>query len=240
MARKRASAPQKPLNFSVVPLSEIKVRRRKSRKGSATAKPAPFLLPDPGNESLIAYGPMGCAGNMQSPQLDRFARDARAWKHCAEINYVASGHLFASGNLFVCFGAATLGHHALEMYLKAALICEGMTVFNPVILKSLDGTVRLTRAECAWGHCLVDLAMQLSEKRPDFNLRTEMNLAECRTLLMPMTLEGGFALFDPFFTELRYPQDLKKYAVSQDYKIVLDVLVARLQPFVNKQGRSPA
>jgi hypothetical protein len=52
---------------------------------------------------------------MQSPQLDRFARDARAWKECAEINYIASGHLFSSSNLFVYVTAATLGHHALEM-----------------------------------------------------------------------------------------------------------------------------
>ena len=184
---------------------------------------------------------MGWAGNMQSPQLDRFARDAGAWKHCAEINYIASGHLFASGSLFACFTAATLGHHALEMYLKSALIGEGMTVFNPVIVKSLDRGYGLTRLNCAWGHCLVDLAARLSQKRPDFNLHAEMNIPECRALLMPMTLEAGLALFDPFFSELRYPQDLKQYAVSQDHKLVLDVLVARLQPFLNKkQGRSPA
>jgi hypothetical protein len=94
---------------------------------------------------------MGCVGNMQSPQLDRFARDARAWKECAEINYIASGHLFSSSNLFVYVTAATLGHHALEMYLKAALICEGMTVFNPVILRSLDPGYALTRSKCALG-----------------------------------------------------------------------------------------
>jgi hypothetical protein len=178
---------------------------------------------------------------MQSPQLDRFARDARAWKECAEINYIASGHLFSSSNLFVYVTAATLGHHALEMYLKSALICEGMTVFNPVILKSLDPGYALTRSNCAWGHCLVDLATRLSDKRPDFNLHAEMNFPECSALLMPMTLKAGFALFDPFFSELRYPQDLKKCGVSQDHKVVLYVLVARLQPFVNKeQGRSPA
>ena len=178
---------------------------------------------------------------MQSPQLDRFARDARAWKHCAEINYIASGHLFASSNLFVYFTAATVGHHALGMYLKSALICEGMTVFNPVIVKSLDPGYGLSRSNCAWGHCLVDLATRLSEKRPDLNLRAEMNIPECRALLMPMTLKAGFALFDPFFSELRYPQDLRKCAVGQDHKLVLDVLVPRLQPFLNKeQRRSPA
>src|SRR5450755_1071146 len=61
-----------------------------------------------------------------------------------------SGHLFSSSNLFVYVTAATLGHHALEMYLKSALICEGMTVFNPVILKSLDPGYALTRSNCAW------------------------------------------------------------------------------------------
>lgn len=167
---------------------------------------------------------------MQSPQLDRFARDARAWKDCAKINYTASGHLFERSNLSLYFTAATLGHHALEMYLKAALICEGMTVFNPVILRSLDPGYALTRSKCAWGHCLVDLAQRLSAKRPEFNLRAEMNIPESGALLMPMTVEAGFALFDPFFSELRYPQDLKKCGVSQDHKVVLDVLVARLRP----------
>lgn len=176
---------------------------------------------------------MGCAA-MQSSQLDRFARDASAWKNCAEINYNASVHLFGSGSLFLYFIAATLGHHALEMYLKSALICEGMTVFNPVILKSLDPGYALTRSNCAWGHCLVDLATRLSQKRPDFNLRAEMNIAECGALLMPMTLEAGFALFDPFSSELRYPHDLKKRGVGQDHKVVLDVLVARLHPFLSK------
>ncbi len=187
------------------------------------------------DRSLIGCGANGVCGDMKSPQLDKYARDSRAWTACAEINYTASVHLFSSGNLFLRFTAATLGHHALEMYLKSALVCEGMTVFNPVIVKSLDPGVALTRSNCAWGHCLVDLATRLSEKRPDFNLRAEMNIPECRTLLMPMTLEAGFALFDPFFSELRYPQELKKVGgVGQDEKFVLDELVLRLQPFLNK------
>ncbi len=172
---------------------------------------------------------------MQSPQLDRYARDARAWQDCAKINCTASTHLFGSGNLFLHFTAATLGHHALEMYLKSALISEGMTVFNPVILKSLDGTVELARSDCAWGHDLVKLAERLAERRSDLNLDAEMDIRECRTLLMPMTLRAGFALFDPYFSELRYPQELKKLGgVGEDQKLVLDVLVARLQPFLSQ------
>jgi len=172
---------------------------------------------------------------MQSPQLDKYARNARAWQDCAKINYTASALLFGSSNLFLYFTAATLGHHALEMYLKSALISAGMTVFNPIILKSLDGTVELTRSDCAWGHCLVDLAERLAERRSDFSLDAEMDIRECRTLLMPMTVRAGFVLFDPFFSELRYPQELKKLgSVGEDEKLVLDVLVARLQPFLNK------
>lgn len=101
--------------------------------------------------------------------------------------------LVAVIHLFV-FQQQLLGHHALEMYLKAVLICEGMTVFNPVILKSLDPGIMLTRANCIWGHRLVDLAERLGEKRKDFKLDAEMDIHECRTLLMPMTLRAGFAL----------------------------------------------
>ena len=180
---------------------------------------------------------MGRWGDMQSPQLDKYARDARAWRDWAKVNYSASAELFASGNPFLYFSAATLGHHALEMYLKSALICEGMTVFNPVILRSLNPGFGLTRSNCAWGHSLVGLADQLSKKRSDFNLSAEMNIPESLVLPMPMTVEAGFALFDPFFSELRYPQELKKLeGVGKDERFVLDELVLRLQPLLCKKG----
>ena len=86
---------------------------------------------------------------MQSPQLDKYARDARAWRDWAKVNHSASTHLFGSGNPLLYLRAATLGHHALEMYLKSALICEGKTVFNPIILKSLDlGITLINRLMC--------------------------------------------------------------------------------------------
>jgi hypothetical protein len=44
--------------------------------------------------------------------------------------------LFETGDPFLLFPAATLGHHALEMYLKAAPISNGRTVFNPNELKN--------------------------------------------------------------------------------------------------------
>jgi hypothetical protein len=80
----------------------------------------------------------------------------------------------------------------------------------------------------------VDLARLLSEKRADFALRAEINLPECLVVPMPMTLVAGFALFDPFFSELRHPQELKKLrGVCKDERSVLDALVFRLQPFLS-------
>ena len=58
-------------------------------------------------------------------KLDRYARDAQAWTNSARVAYTASAHLFTSENFMLVFPAATLGHHALEMFLKAALIVEG-------------------------------------------------------------------------------------------------------------------
>ena len=165
---------------------------------------------------------------------DKYAPDAVAWKRFAGIAYTASHHLFESRNLLLIFPAAKLGHHALEMYLKAALICEGLTVFDPKKIKSLDPSVALQTADRAWGHDLVALARQLAQRRPDFDL------AEPMTMLLPWrsegipTVEKGFELFNPFFSELRYPQELTMGGVGEDDKLPLDGLVARLQPFLEK------
>ncbi len=165
---------------------------------------------------------------------DKYAQDAGAWKQFAGIAYTASSLLFESRNLLLIFPAATLGHHALEMYLKAALICEGCTVFDPKKIKSLDPSVTLQVADCAWGHDLVALARQLAQRRPDFDL------AESMAMLLPWhcegipTVEKGFELFNPFFSELRYPQELTMGGVGEDDKLPLDELVARLQPFLEK------
>jgi len=105
---------------------------------------------------------------MKIIQLDKYARDARAWRDCAEGNYMASAMLFDSQNPFVWFAAATLGHHALEMYLKAALVHEGMTVFDPEKIIRSDPTAGLVRSDCVWGHSLLYLADTLSGKRPHF------------------------------------------------------------------------
>lgn len=167
-------------------------------------------------------------------KLDKYAQDARAWKTAAAIAYTAALTLFETRNLLLIFPAATLGHHALEMYLKAALICEGCTVFNPRDLKHLDPPGTLQEADCAWGHDLVQLARQLAAKRSDFDLTEEM------VSLMPWQHEGtptaerGFEVFNPFFSELRYPQELTMSGVGEDDKVSLYELVERLQPFLEK------
>lgn len=172
---------------------------------------------------------------MNASHLGKYAKDAGAWRDWAKINYTASAALFASGNPFLYFPAATLGHHALEMYLKAALICEGMTVFDPKKLRSLDRAPGLRKKDCVWGHELVGLARKLSNRRGDFDLTAKLDLPDCPEVNMPKTLLAGLELFDPFFSELRYPQKLNKLdGVGQEEKLVLDRLVALLIPFAGK------
>ena len=171
----------------------------------------------------------------QTVKPDKYARNAQRWKESADIAYRAATRLFETRDLLLLFPAATLGHHALEMYLKAALICEGCTIFDPKKLKYLDPSITLRKADWAWGHDLVALARQLAAKRSDFDLTARM------TFLLPWhhtgvpTVEKGFEVFNPFFAELRYPQELSKLGgVGEDDKLPLDELVARLQPFLAK------
>lgn len=57
--------------------------------------------------------------------------------------------MFRSGNFFLWFPAAILGHQALEMYLKAALIVRGRSISPNDV----------------WGHDLTLLAKQLFGNR---------------------------------------------------------------------------
>lgn len=170
----------------------------------------------------------------KSLALDKYARDPKAWKTFADHNYAASIYLFESHNPFLIFNAATLGHHCLEMYLKAALICEDCAVFDSKMIRHLDQSIKLQPSDCAWGHDLVVLARQLAARRPDFDLAEEMSL------LLPLhcsgvpTVEKGFEVFNPFFSELRYPQELTMGGVGEDDKLPLQELVARLEPFLSK------
>lgn len=178
---------------------------------------------------------------MNATQLDKYAKDSHTWYLWAKVHYRASGELFAlaSENPIYCFPAATLGHHALEMYLKAALICEGMAVFNPKKLPSLDAALGLTKKDCAWRHELVGLARKLSNRRNDFDLTAKLDLPDCPEVKMPKTVLAGLELFDQYFSVLRYPQELKKpegEGVGREEQRVLDRLVALLTPFASKAG----
>ncbi len=178
---------------------------------------------------------MKMAASKDKIALDKYARDAKAWKAFADHNYAASAYLFESHNPFLIFAAATLGHHALEMYLKAALICEGATVFDPNRLKALEPSANLKAADCVWGHDLVVLARQLASRRPDFDLSEQMDV------IIPwhesggvVTVEQSLEIFNPFFSELRYPQELTMAGVGEDDRLTLDELVGRLLPFLSK------
>jgi hypothetical protein len=166
--------------------------------------------------------------------LDRYAQGARSWRDFAKMNHVSADQLFASGNPFMYLVAATLGHHALEMYLKAALINEGMTVFNPRELKDLDPSVGLKAEDCVWGHTLVPLAEKLAEKRKELNLDEQIRDPRPSEIPMTMTIREAFALFDPFFWELRYPRESPNVeGVGPEEAAILDALVERLKAFLN-------
>jgi len=120
------------------------------------------------------------------------------------------------------------------MYLKTALICEGMAVFNPKDIGSLDPSIGLKPSDCVWGHNLVDLAKQLSARRPEFDLSAEIDVRA--VLGERLTVEQAFAMFDPFFSELRYPQELKNIAGFGEHELyILEELVSRLVPFIKVQ-----
>jgi hypothetical protein len=149
----------------------------------------------------------------------------------AAINYSAAKVLFETGDPFLLLPAATLGHHALEMYLKAALIANGLTVFDPRKVPQLDEGANLEADDCAWGHELVKLARILERRRPDFRLSRQMKLVGYMAIREPMTLEEGLAIFDPFSSELRYPQEMNQVErLGGEHKLLLDSLVRELRP----------
>jgi len=106
-----------------------------------------------------------------------------------------------------------------------------MTIFDPAKLKRLDPTASLTETDCAWGHELLALGKRLTSKRPDFDLRKHLSLAAFPRET-PMDIETGLKVFDPFFWELRYPQQLKELnGIGPDDVRLLDVLFAEIMPF---------
>ena len=165
---------------------------------------------------------------------DKYAQDARAWKDLADTNYAASKTLFihAMEKPTLYFVAVALGHLALEMLLKTALICKGMTVFNPKHLKSLDPLIDLKESDCVWGHGLVELARTLAQRDAGFDLSAKLPF--CGVVFeTPLTVEEGFELFAPFFSELRYPQELKKIVgFGGEESCLLEELACYIEPFI--------
>ena len=80
--------------------------------------------------------------------MDKYSRDAETWRQWADATYAGARTLFHSENFQLWFPAAILGHQALEMYLKAALIRRGHAV----------------APEDIWGHDLSALAEKLAAK----------------------------------------------------------------------------
>jgi len=162
-------------------------------------------------------------------KLDKYARDFALWRDWAAINYSAAKTLFETGDVFLWFPAATLGHHALEMCLKSALIANGMTIFNPRDVKSLDPGVELTLTDCAWGHELVRLAETLAQRNPTFDPSRRMDFIGV-VIGGPLTIEEGLSIFDPFFSELRYPREMNKMeGLGEEHERLLDSLVGELR-----------
>jgi hypothetical protein len=57
-----------------------------------------------------------------------------------------------------------------------------------------------------------------------------MDLVGYVTLKEPMTVREGLSLFNPFFSELRYPRELEKVGgLGGEHKELLDGLVAELR-----------
>lgn len=151
--------------------------------------------------------------------IDEHTRDAREWRLAAERTFRAAIFLFElDSRPFLWFSAALLGHHALEMLIKSALIREGFPVEKG---KTKEGFV--------WGHNLEELAKLLASKQKDFSpqIRThrEIPLISRTTYL---------ARYDTFFDELRYPSsspNVDSLGSGRDEADLLAELMNRIRPF---------
>jgi HEPN domain-containing protein len=112
-------------------------------------------------------------------QSDKYINDAKTWCAQGETFGRAAVLLFRS-DPFLYFPAAILGHQALEMLLKAALIRQGFKITR------VDGGV--------WGHDLVELATKLE--------------SVVATAFSDELFEAA-EIFTDYFNELRYPRELK-------------------------------
>jgi hypothetical protein len=115
--------------------------------------------------------------------------------------------------------------------MKTALIRTGMTIFDPLKRQRLDPGENLAEVDCAWGHDLVELGKCLASRRPGFNLTKHLDFVAFPRET-PMKIETGLTVFDPFFWELRYPQQLKELdSIGPDDVRLLDALFVEIMPF---------
>ena len=78
------------------------------------------------------------------------------------------------------------------MFLKTALICEGLTACNPKHALAFG----ITNDDCAWGHDLLQLARLLTKYRPDFGLTANLDVRGYWPHKMPMTIRDGSRCFN--------------------------------------------
>jgi hypothetical protein len=70
----------------------------------------------------------------------------------------------------------------------------------------------------------------LEKVHPNFNLSREMDFVGYVVLKEPMTVKKGLQIFEPFFSELRYPREMKLVAgLGYEEKLLLDALVNELR-----------
>jgi hypothetical protein len=139
--------------------------------------------------------------------VDKYAMDAGSWIMAANVTYDGAMRLFDSIDPLLCIPAAYLGHHALEMLLKAGLIKVGYTVAEG---KFEDGY--------AWGHNLVSLAQALASKYGNAFPIDEA--------------EKELPVFDAYFEEVRYPTERKNAEILERQKgALLTKWMDNLKPF---------
>jgi hypothetical protein len=160
------------------------------------------------------------------------ATDSFGWALFAQFSHKGARALFSAQDTTLVFPASVLAHSAIEMYLKAALIKAGCAVFNPRDVKKVDPALRLEKSDCAWGHNLMKLGLQFASREAGFDLQAVI-LDRFPTRSGGLTVEGALEIFDPYFSEIRYPSPIEKLdGIGPAYGVLLDKLVERLLPFV--------
>jgi hypothetical protein len=160
--------------------------------------------------------------------LDPITQDCVAWCIYAEMDYRVAKILFNSGDPMLYFAAMSVGHHALELFLKGAMIKLGMKACNPKKAKLFG----FKESDCTWGHNLYDLGVTLATRDTAFNPNANIDVSGFPPINAPTTIGDGLKFFDPYFAELRYPRRITNGGVSKDHWIILDAIVKELRPFL--------